>query len=198
MKTSDGANGYGANGTGASGARATAMTPLTGAPRRGFRARGLAWPVGITAILGVTVAGNLWVARIAGSDPSVQVEPDYYRKAVEWDARVAQERRNAALGWTLEPTVAAEHGVSRLAVRLTDRAGAPLAGATVTVSAFPVARSADVVTARLVADGDGYAARVPVARTGIWELRFDVVRGAERFTSTRRVELAAAAPAPRT
>ena len=52
-------------------------------------------------VLALTVAGNLWVMRIANADPSFSVEPDYYRKAVDWDSTMAQRARNEALGWQL-------------------------------------------------------------------------------------------------
>ena len=32
--------------------------------------RGAWWPIGVATILGATVAGNVWLAVVAGSDPS--------------------------------------------------------------------------------------------------------------------------------
>lgn len=166
----------------------------TAAPRR--RGRGLGWPIGIAAVLGTTVAVNFWVLRIASADPSMVVEPDYYRKALHWDDEMAQARANVALGWRLAPTLAPvgpEHR-AELAVALTDRAGAPLSGATVRVEAFPIVRSADVVRATLAAaaPAGAYAGTLAVATTGQWELRFTVVRGGDRFTAADRVTAARA------
>ena len=47
------------------------------------------WPAGLTLILAITVAANIWVMRIASDDPSFAIEPNYYARAVctTWLAR---------------------------------------------------------------------------------------------------------------
>lgn len=152
--------------------------------------RGTGWPLAITAILGGTVALNVWVMRVATADPSMVVERDYYRKGVHWDDEMAQARRNASLGWTVAPTLAPVGPSQRadLHVAVRDARGAPLAGARVTLEAFAVARSGSVYSETLVADSAGYRTSIPVTTAGRWELRFTVVRGAERFTAVRRVD----------
>jgi nitrogen fixation protein FixH len=147
----------------------------------------------MTLILAATVAGNLWVMRIASADPSFAIEPDYYRKAVNWDSTMAQERVNQALGWRLIPTLrgfGSSDGAD-LHVTVVDAQRRPIAGATVRVSAFAVARSNDVVNALLAPDDAGYRARLRIAHGGAWELRFDVRRGTDHMVVTRRVEAVA-------
>ena len=151
--------------------------------------RGMGWPIGITLILATTVGANIWVMRIASADPSFAIEPHYYAKAVAWDSVMAQERANRALGWRVAPVLRASPGDDgELFVMVTDTSGAPIKGATVSVSAFAVARSSVVVDAALEPDGDGYRARMPVRRGGAWELRFDVQRGGDRALLKRRVD----------
>jgi nitrogen fixation protein FixH len=162
--------------------------------------RGLGWPVGMGVILALTVAANVGMIMLARGDPSFAVEPDYYRKAVQWDDAMAQERANAALGWRLVPSLTLAAGApARLVVQLADAAGAPLAGATLTVQAMHNARAAEVFEATLAASGAAgtYEAALPLRRAGQWELRFDVRRGAERFTARARVEAAGRATAAR-
>jgi nitrogen fixation protein FixH len=154
--------------------------------------RGAWWPIGVTALLGTTVVANLWVMRIARADPSMVVEANYYQKGIRWDDEMAQARRNAALGWTLTPALSPVGASQRadLVVDLRDSAGARVEGARVTLEAFAVARSASVYSETLVPHADGYRASMPVPTPGRWELRFTVVRGAERFTAVRRVDAA--------
>ena len=38
---------------------------------------GAGWPIGIALVLCATVVGNLVMMRVAGSDPSMAIEPDY-------------------------------------------------------------------------------------------------------------------------
>lgn len=155
--------------------------------------RGWGWPLGVTAILAATVGVNIWIAVVAGDDPSFAIEPDYYHKAVTWDSTLAQANVNARLGWHLEPTLAGfnDKGAD-LAVRLVDATGTPIDDAVVRVSALFNARADKVYEATLVRGASAYSARLPVAHAGQWELRFDVTRGAVHFTSTSRIEAVAA------
>ena len=152
--------------------------------------RGWGWPVGVSAILVATMGLNVWVYRVANDDPSFAVEPDYYQKAVDWDSTLAQRRQNLVLGWHLSPRLEAftPNGGALLQVTLTDASGAPIRDATVRVAAFFNARANDIIDSTLVRDSAGYAVRLPVKRGGVWELQFDVRRGAQRFTATSRVE----------
>ena len=152
--------------------------------------RGIGWPIGVAAILALTVGVNIWMAVIAGDDPSFAVEQDYYKKAVTWDSTLAQQRANERLGWRLVPALGSvtRGAPTPLSVRLVDSSGMAISGATVRVSAFYNARAGQVLEATLTPDTAGYKARLPIAHTGAWELRFDVRRGAERFTAVSRVD----------
>ena len=160
--------------------------------------RGTFWPLGIGAILAITVGVNIAVYYVANDDPSLAIEPDYYRKAVNWDSTLAQERVNHTLGWRLTPslgTFTPTQGAD-LRVSLTDSTGAPVAGATVKVSAFYNARANQILDTTLAPTAGGYEGRLRVNHSGVWELRFEVTRGDARFTATSRVEAAAGASGP--
>ncbi|HEU4566166.1 MAG TPA: FixH family protein [Gemmatimonadaceae bacterium] len=154
--------------------------------------KGAMWPVGIAAILALTMAANFGVMYIAGNDPSFAIEKDYYAKAVGWDAQMAQERHNAELGWRLVPDVSPIDSAGALvSVRLTDAAGTPLDGATLRVHALHNARASDILEGTLAERADReYAARLPMHRAGQWELRFEATRDGQRFTAVRRVDVA--------
>jgi nitrogen fixation protein FixH len=153
--------------------------------------RGLGWPIGMGVILATTMAVNIAVMFVAKDDPSFAVEKDYYRKAVEWDHTMEQERHNQQLGWRVEPVLDrySPQGGALLHVRVTDSTGAAIPDATVQVAALYNARAGDVFEATLQRErNDTYTARLPVTHTGQWELRFTIVRGADRFTAVSRVE----------
>jgi nitrogen fixation protein FixH len=158
-------------------------------------ASGWYWPVVIVALLVGSAGANIGFMIVANRDASFAVEPDYYRKAVEWDRTMAQETRNAELGWKvsarLEPGVGSR---ARLVTLVRDRAGAALAGAAVLVEAFPSARAREIASVALepTADAGVYAGALPSARPGLWELRVRVTRGGEVFTRTLSQDLAAA------
>jgi nitrogen fixation protein FixH len=152
---------------------------------------GIGWPIGVVVTLAAVVVLNVWVAIIAGDDPSFAIEPDYYAKAIAWDSTMAQARRNDTLKWRLAPSwgVFSVDSGTTLKVRLTDSLGAPIRNANIAVSALYVGRAALAHTATLHGDGrDGYAVALPVDHAGRWELRFTVERGADRFTSIARLD----------
>jgi nitrogen fixation protein FixH len=152
------------------------------------------WPVLVVALLAAGVGANLAFMVIAAGDPSFAVERDYYRRAVEWDRTLEQRRANDALGWRLSCRLDPAAGpapAGELAVRLEDRAGTPLSGARVTLEAFHYARASQVVEGVLAPEAPGtYVARLPIARPGLWEMRFRAERGAEVFTHVLRVDVA--------
>lgn len=156
-----------------------------------MRRRGLLWPLAMAALLLAVVITNIAVAIVAADDPSFAIEPDYYRRAVAWDSAMNQARRNVALAWRVNPALGAYHADSgaTLRVSVTDSAGIPIRDASISVTALHVARAADAYTTMMAADGaHGYVVTLPVHRAGQWELRLDVTRGADRFTSSVRVE----------
>lgn len=155
--------------------------------------KGWYWPLVLAGLLVGSAGANIGFMLIATSDPTFAVEPDYYKKAIDWDKTMAQEARNAELGWAVSARLeqAARPGHGRLVARVTDRAGAPVAGARVAVEAFPSARAGQVVSAALEPEGDGvYAAGIPLARPGLWELRVRVTRGEQVFTRILSQDLA--------
>ena len=144
------------------------------------------WPPIIAGALALHVISSLVVVYLATSDPSYAVEDDYYQKAVAWDEKRAQDRRNEDLGWLLEFSVTPPEKSGdqpTLELTLVDAEGGPLAGATVSVEAFHNARGDDIVREVLREAGDGaYGASMPMRRNGRWELRFTADHGTDHFT----------------
>ncbi|MCU0303707.1 MAG: FixH family protein [Thermoanaerobaculales bacterium] len=145
---------------------------------------GVLWPAVIAGALALHVlvmAAMVWVAT---TNDSYAVEPDYYAKALAWDERRAQERRNAELGWRLEFTVvpAAEGADPVLRATLVDDAGVPVTGARIAAEAFSNVRRDEVLTAILGPSREGYEAAIPMHGNGRWELRFEVTRDQDVYT----------------
>lgn len=157
------------------------------------------WPTLIVLALLGNVALGITLMRVAADDPHFAVEPDYYRKAVAWDSAQALAAATAALGWHAEPMVGAVAGGEPVpvAVTLTDRDGRPVAGAVVSLEARAVAHAAEPLATPLVpgAEPGRYEAALPVARTGLWELRVQAVRGRDLAAFHLRVEARADGPA---
>lgn len=148
--------------------------------RRGARF----WPLFIIGLLLVHVGGVAILIYLATRDGSVQVEQNYYKKALAWDQRMEQDRTNLRLGWRSELSVQRskpEHAYVQ--ARISDRRGHPVAGAKVELVTFHKARAGDVLrsTMRELSPGT-YATLLPAKRAGIWEVRLEARRGGDLFT----------------
>lgn len=148
------------------------------------------WPTIIVALLGGNLALGFVLIRVANADPHFAVEPDYYRRAVQWDSTRAQAARNVALGWTWTPSLGAVRADSvpmMLAIAGPD--GASIDSALVTVEARAIAHASEVITDTLVAQGGGwYGAALPIRRTGLWEFRIRAARGDTVATTELRLD----------
>lgn len=149
---------------------------------------GKLWPIAIAGILGVTVAANIWMLNAANEPNAAVVEPDYYRKALDYDSTLAQKRENAELGWTVDvQTMPIGPDGSEMRLKVIDAGRVAVTGATVTVTCIHNLDAAHRPQVTLVETGDGtYAGTLPLHRPGFWEFRFEVERGAERFTKSVR------------
>lgn len=139
------------------------------------------------------MAGVLAMMRIAGDDPAFGVEPDYYEKAVKWDATAAARASADQLGWAVDATLGPIVGVSNereLRISVRDRAGGGIEGATIRAEVFAHARSASRQEAGLTALSPGeYGARIVAPRAGLYEVRLDIVRDGSRAEVTRTIEV---------
>jgi len=153
------------------------------------------WPAVIIGALVFHVVASLATVWVATANPSYAVEENYYQKGLAWDDKLAQDRRNASLGWSIELTVqtpSAPGNPATLQLHLTDTDGAPIEGATTAVETFHNARAGRILRAALSAQGSGvYSTTLPMRRTGVWEFRITATRGADIFTyvETRYVSL---------
>lgn len=155
------------------------------------------WPIGIVVALLLFVAGNAVVIRLAVAPDAVAHDPQYYQRAMNFDAEQAVRARQARLGWRVEAQAEASAPASRLRISVTDAQGAPVSGATVRVSAFHLAHANTIVEARAEARGDAYEASVPISTAGRWQVAIDVRRGVEHVQVDRRLEVPRATVATR-
>jgi nitrogen fixation protein FixH len=157
------------------------------------------WRWGVAAVLGVTVAGNALVYWAANDGNAAAVEPDYYRKAVEWDSTLAQERRNQALGWSVDARLGprASDGERAVSLRMRDADGRPLAAARIELTAIHNAHATHPIQVETTTDAAGESRlAAPLGPAGVWELRLVVTRGADRYTADLRRDTAVRDPSP--
>ena len=159
------------------------------------------YPLMIGGLLSIPVTVVTIAIVVMSGDKGFAVEPNYYQKAVSWDAEMAQRRANLDLGWSVRWTATAAGspaGPDLRAVRpgtvldaaLVDRQGDPVAGAAVTVVLFHNGESGRRVEQALKPDATGsYRGGVAMERDGLWELRLTATRGPVVFTDRQRLDM---------
>jgi len=159
--------------------------------RRRFVAARL-WPWVPAMLLVGLVGTQLTVLASVLDDPTFATEGDYYRKAVDWDAHMARQRRSQALGWTARARTAESGSASlQLVVEIADARGVAISGARAHGVAFPNVRADRPLELALEEATPGvYRATLPMPRAGLWELRLLATRGADAYETTLRFDLA--------
>lgn len=153
--------------------------------------RGWQWPLLVSLALLFTVGVNVVMLFAAKGDPNgTVVEPDYYRKAVEWDRAMARQSASDALGWTASVAIGVSVDAAReVRVLLRDSAGVAVPNADVRVTLIHNAEAAKLVDGALAALANGfYAGTLPAPHAGRWEVRVTARRGEERFLATLHAE----------
>jgi hypothetical protein len=153
------------------------------------------WAFAPIGLLLACVAGLATMASIAADDPSFSLEPRYYEKAVHWDERQVAKAASERLGWRLRAELEPARGGATLVVALDGADGLPLTGARVKTEAFANARARDIRHLDLEERKPGeYSAALDQARAGLWEFRFEVVRGADRYSTVARSNVTRSEP----
>ncbi len=139
--------------------------------------RSLFWPLFLVALL-IGHVGILSVAAyVASSDPSVAAEPDFYEKALAWEANQKLVREPAEDGYEVTPLLephSSETGEGQLSLALS-RQGQVFDDATVTATLFHAARSGDRQHLTLTERQPGlFVAPANLNRDGRWEVRFEL------------------------
>lgn len=128
------------------------------------------------AIIGFfAVQASLWLVAITLTfrDPSFAVTDQYEQKGQEWDAIAARQIASQKLGWSLEfyETPGGDGKNAGIQIRLIDRVGRPVSGASIELSVFHCARASEVQTPPVRDIGDGvYLANARIDRRGKWKL----------------------------
>ena len=172
--------------------RAGTRSPMSRRPSGGI------WPWVPALLLATLIGTQMTVLVSVLDDPTFATEPDYYRKAVDWDARMARQRQSRALGWAARASVESPSPDAReLMVHLVDARGLGVSGARLRATALHNARAASPLelAPREVSPGV-YRADLGPARPGLWELRLAAQRGEDSYDTTLRFELEPTRSAP--
>jgi len=141
-------------------------------------------------IISIVVVAATMVTMLVGShvfDGVVVERP--YEAGLSWDE---MQKRQSLLGWKVAVVnTSIKLGANELVLAIAERDGSPLNDATVVVTVSrPSTKSYDR-TYRAASAGDGrYRVPVSLPLVGLWDIRTEVTRREDLYTSVERVEAA--------
>jgi nitrogen fixation protein FixH len=142
-------------------------------------------PIAIGLSLAAMVVLNVVVYRVA-SDGGVNIEPDYYRQALNWDSTLVQEQASVALGWRADASLHRTSHGTQLRVTLRDSHGREISDAALVARVRHNSDALHTTTVALVRDGNAYVGDAGALRPGLHEVALVATRGAQRFRTTLR------------
>jgi nitrogen fixation protein FixH len=143
------------------------------------------FPLAVIAGLGVVVLVNAGMVYAALHSFPGKAGDEDFALSNRYDAVLEHEQREASIGWTLVARTDAT-GVPEL--RLTDRDGSPLSGASVAATAErPLGAPERRALVFHEADNGRYVADASLPEPGQWELTLSASSGDHAVAVTRRV-----------
>ncbi len=151
-----------------------------------FRITGWHVLIGMTLFFAIVIGVDAWFITKAYSTFSGQVAKNPYEAGLAYNRQIAEQERQARLGWTVTAGVDGPD----LVVIARDRDGRPLDALSVRVVMERPATDAGKLSLQLKPAGDGvYRLRNP-AGSGAWDLKASLVGpGDARFSAERRLVL---------
>jgi nitrogen fixation protein FixH len=149
-----------------------------------MRSAGKRWLFVIAGMLGANVVATVVLAATAHSGAS-QVIPDYYDRAVHYDATLEIEARDRALGWTVHSAL--RDGALVITVR--DAAGAPVVATHSHVTGYQRAYADDPFELELAPGIAGELAVAFPTRAGVYDLVIVIDRGDARYVQRASIEV---------
>ena len=168
----------------------TARNPtMTDLARNGQPPRKALWiPALFIGLMLLVVAVNGTMMYFAESTFSGLDTDKAYQEGLEYNTTLQEAAANAALGWTAKTTFVATASGRHVAVTITDKTGAPVAGLQVTARLVrPVSTAFDQVLTLRPEAGGTYGADVTLPASGSWELRLSADDGQRNWQTVQRV-----------
>lgn len=152
------------------------------------------YPGMVVMLLTGTIISQVILFKAATKDRGLQVEPDYYTRAVAWDKHVAREEASRALGWEVGVAVSDDRQVAapnlrHLELTLHDAQGKPLTGVTGTVRLLRPELATEAPPHPLVAQPERpgvYRVTTTLPRPGVFDLSLDLKRAQDHYTQQQR------------
>lgn len=147
------------------------------------------WFLAVLGLIGVALAGTIWMAVIASSTSPGLVSEDYYEKGKNYFHETPKE--TTAPGWRLNllvPPVPKVNEAQNYRLYVIDEAGKPVSTATITLYAYrPSDANADFSVNMVKSDLGTFIAPISFPMPGTWDLIAQVESAGKRVDITQRL-----------
>lgn len=158
-------------------------------PARARRSRWIPWV--FFGGFGVVLAANVIMVTFAINSFTGLTTSEPYTKGLRYNEQLRQAEAQQRLGWHIASAFRKSgplHG--EIELKLTDRAGAPLAGATVEARfERPVERGHDFPVILQSAGNGRYVASAAFPLRGAWDVRYRIARDGAVLEARERLEI---------
>ena len=161
---------------------------MTAESRKPLTGRRVFW--WLFAFFAAVAAANLAMVFLGTASWTGLTDEKSYERGLHYNRILAEARQQDALGWHSSFAVTAADGHRRLAVRLTDSAGAALDGLILSGKAVrPTSDGADRELAFAATGGGVYVAELDLPLPGQWDLVVRAVHGDLIYRARHRLTL---------
>ncbi|HKI60136.1 MAG TPA: FixH family protein [Mariprofundaceae bacterium] len=147
------------------------------------------WFLAVLGLIGVALAGTIWMAVIAGSTSPGLVSEDYYEKGKNYFHEAPKEASGPQ--WRLNLLVPATPSVDvaqNYRLYVIDEAGEPVSTGKITLYAYrPSDAEADFSVKMVKADAGSFVASVTFPLPGTWDLIAQIEASGKQMNVTKRL-----------
>lgn len=147
------------------------------------------WFLAVLGLIGVALAGTIWMAVIAGSTSPGLVSEDYYEKGKNYFHEVPKEA--TAPAWRLNllvPPMPKVNEAQNYRLYVIDEAGKPVSTGEMTLYAYrPSDAKADFSVKMVKSDAGTFVASMTFPLAGTWDLIAQVNASGKSMTLAQRV-----------
>ena len=149
------------------------------------------WPGLIISLLSLSFAFNIVLVVKATNEDRAQILPDYYERAVDWDAQQEQELAAQRLGLGVSLHLERlDDGRARVHYTVKHANSSPILELVPTLKVFDPTRLEAVEVTPLKWEREEYSAVVPMAAHRVWNLEVRFMFASQWVVTRHRIEVA--------
>lgn len=151
------------------------------------------WILLVLVLFAIQIAIGTVAIRLAVSDPSAVVVPQYHDAALNWDDTRAAQLASQRMGWSIDiaaSSVADTRGMRAVEVNVRDESDQGVDGLKISAKIYHHARAAEAQNVVLSSVGNGqYLVMSPMPHIGLWQIDLAIDGASEPMIEQTTLEI---------